>query len=247
MSFLINKENQKIVYKKIIGKKPGIIFIHGLNSDMSGNKAINIEKYAKQNKLSFIRFDCRGHGKSFGKIEDFTISDWKDDLLNIIDKIAEGPQILVVSSMGGWLMMIVSQLRGSRIIGLVGLAAAPDFTSDLFEKLPKKNQIQVKEKGITKLKKWGFNYIFKKKFFTDGKKNFVKNKKFKFRKPIILIHGSNDDVVSETVPQNFLEKTSGTNIQLRILKNSNHRLSTLKDLKNIKNALDYIINNYKFD
>ena len=103
MSFLINKENQKIVYKKIIGKKPGIIFIHGLNSDMSGNKAINIEKYAKQNKLSFIRFDCRGHGKSFGKIEDFTISDWKDDLLNIIDKIAEGPQILVGSSMGGGL------------------------------------------------------------------------------------------------------------------------------------------------
>ena len=214
---------------------------------MNGKKAIQVQKFARSHGHNFIRFDCRGHGKSFGKIEDFTISDWKDDLLNIIDKIAEGPQILVGSSMGGWLMMIASQLRGSRIIGLVGLAAAPDFTSDLFEKLPKKNQIQVKEKGITKLKKWGFNYIFKKKFFTDGKKNFVKNKKFKFRKPIILIHGSNDDVVSETVPQNFLEKTSGTNIQLRILKNSNHRLSTLKDLKNIKNALDYIINNYKFD
>ena len=138
MPYFINRKNEQIAYKQIKGKKPGIIFIHGLQSDMNGKKAIQVQKFARSHGHNFIRFDCRGHGKSFGKIEDFTISDWKDDLLNIIDKIAEGPQILVGSSMGGWLMMIASQLRGSRIIGLVGLAAAPDFTSDLFEKLPKK-------------------------------------------------------------------------------------------------------------
>ena len=72
MSYLINKNNQKIAYKIYHGKSPGIIFIHGLNSDMNGIKAQNIKKYAIKNKLSFIRFDCRGHGKSFGKFEDFT-------------------------------------------------------------------------------------------------------------------------------------------------------------------------------
>ena len=102
MSYLINKKNQKIAYKKIKGKSPGIIFIHGLNSDMNGLKAQSIEKYAKKNRLSFIRFDCRGHGKSYGKFEDFTISEWKEDVINIIDNLTAGPQILVGSSMGGW-------------------------------------------------------------------------------------------------------------------------------------------------
>ena len=75
MAYFINKKKEKIHYKSVMGKSPGIIFIHGLNSDMSGQKAISVEKYAKKNKLHFIRFECRGHGKSSGKFEDFTISD----------------------------------------------------------------------------------------------------------------------------------------------------------------------------
>ena len=84
MSYLINKKKQRLAYKSIKGNSPGIIFIHGLNSDMNGLKALSIEKYAKKSKLSFIRFDCRGHGKSDGKFEDFTISDWKEDLNYIL-------------------------------------------------------------------------------------------------------------------------------------------------------------------
>ena len=76
MAFFINNLNQKISYKYTKGGNPGIIFVHGLNSDMEGLKAITVEKYAKKNNLSFLRFDCRGHGKSFGKFEDFVISDW---------------------------------------------------------------------------------------------------------------------------------------------------------------------------
>ena len=85
MPFFINNLNQKIAYRYIKGKSPGIIFIHGMNSDMSGQKAISIQKYAKRNKIAFLRFDCRGHGKSYGKFEDFTLSDWKKDLIEVID------------------------------------------------------------------------------------------------------------------------------------------------------------------
>ena len=88
MSYYVNKLNQKIAYKYYRGGSPGIIFVHGLNSDMEGLKAKSIEKYAKKNKLSFLRFDCRGHGKSHGNFEDFTISDWKNDLIDMIDNIA---------------------------------------------------------------------------------------------------------------------------------------------------------------
>ena len=96
MAFFINNLNQKIAYKYTKGRNPGIIFVHGLNSDMQGLKALCIEKYAKKNNMSFLRFDCRGHGKSDGKFENFSISDWKKDLIDLLDNIAKGPQIIVV-------------------------------------------------------------------------------------------------------------------------------------------------------
>ena len=114
MAFYINNLNQKIAYRYIKGKSPGIIFVHGLNSDMQGLKALCIEKYARKNNIAFLRFDCRGHGKSFGNFEDFTISDWRHDLLDIIDNLTSGPQILIGSSMGGWLMMLATRSRNSR-------------------------------------------------------------------------------------------------------------------------------------
>ena len=179
MSYILNKNNQKIHYKKINGKKPGLIFIHGLNSDMAGEKALSIEKYAKKNNLSFIRFDCRGHGKSEGKFEDFTISDWKKDLLFVIDNIARGPQILVGSSMGGWLMFLAAKARPSKIIGLIGLAAAPDYVDDLYSSLSKSKKIEINKKGIIKYTSNGFSYLIRNKFIIDGRKNKIFNKNFK--------------------------------------------------------------------
>ena len=150
MRFYKNKQNHKIAYKSLKGRRLGIIFIHGLNSDMNGGKALGIEQYAKKNKLNFIRFDCRGHGSSEGKFEEFTISDWRKDLLDIIDNVAKGPQILIGSSMGGWLMMLAAKARPQRIKGLIGLAAAPDFGKDLYKVLNKKNKKEISTKGITK-------------------------------------------------------------------------------------------------
>ena len=114
MRFYKNKQNHKIAYKSLKGRRLGIIFIHGLNSDMNGGKALAIERYARKNKLNFVRFDCRGHGKSEGKFEDFSMSDWRKDLLDIIDNVARGPQILIGSSMGGWLMMLAAKARPHR-------------------------------------------------------------------------------------------------------------------------------------
>ena len=135
MPYFINKLKQRIAYKTVKGRGVGIIFIHGLNSDMNGKKALILEKYAKKHSLSFIRFDCRGHGKSYGNFEDFTISDWKQDLIDIIDNLTSGPQILVGSSMGGWLMLLAARTRKSRIKGMIGLAAAPDCDNDLYKSL----------------------------------------------------------------------------------------------------------------
>ena len=242
MSFYKNKQNHKIAYKSLRGRGPGIIFIHGLNSDMNGAKALTVERYARKNKLNFIRFDCRGHGKSEGKFEDFTISDWRKDLLDIIDNIAKGPQILIGSSMGGWLMMLAAKARPKRIKGMIGLAAAPDFGKDLYNSLNKKNKKEITTKGITKYSSYGFSYYLTKKFFIEAEKNRVLKNSFRFTKPLVLIHGLKDNVVEEDVPRKILKKVTGKNINIIYLKESGHRLSSETDLKMITQSIDYIQN-----
>ena len=240
MSYFINKKNQKIAYKRIKGKSPGIVFIHGLNSNMEGKKAIFIEKYAKKNKLSFIRFDCRGHGKSSGNFEDFTISDWKKDLFDIIDNLTKGPQILIGSSMGGWLMLLAAKSKKRKISALIGLASAADFGKDLFNSLSIKNKQDIKTKGITKYTYKGFAYYLTKEFFIHCTKNKILNKKINFNKPVILIHGNKDNIVKDTMPIKIMKKLSSKNVQIKFLKSSDHSLSSSADLINIKNSLDNI-------
>ena len=242
MSFYKNKQNHKIAYKSLKGRGLGIIFIHGLNSDMNGAKALTVEKYARKNNLNFIRFDCRGHGKSHGRFEEFTISDWRKDLLNIIDYVARGPQILIGSSMGGWLMMLAAKARPQRIKGMIGLAAAPDFGKDLYNSLNKKNKKEITTKGITKYSSYGFSYYLTKKFFIEAEKNRVLKNSFHFTKPLVLIHGLKDNVVKEDVPRKILKKVTGKNINIIYLKESDHRLSSETDLKMITQSIDYIQN-----
>ena len=241
MSYLLNKKNQRIAYKRIYGKSPGLVFIHGLNSNMNGLKAIKVEKYAKKNKLAFIRFDCRGHGDSFGNLENFTISDWKKDVLDIIDNLTKGPQILIGSSLGGWLMILAAKSRSKKIVGLIGLAAAPDFGKALFRSLNTKNKKQIKQNGLTKyVGASGTSYILTNNFFVEAEKNNILEKSFNFKKPIILFHGTKDNVVDINIPKKIMEITTGNNIQVVYLKLSDHRLSTPSDLIAIENGINNI-------
>ena len=241
MSYIINKLNQKIAYKYTKGHSPGIVFIHGLNSDMQGLKAKNIEKYAKKNKLGFLRFDCRGHGQSFGRFEDFVISDWKQDLLYVIDELTKGPQILIGSSMGGWLMILVAKARPKKIAGLIGLSAAADFGYSLHKSLSLKNKNEIKNRGFTRCSSREFSYILTKKFFINAKKNNILGKPFRFKKPFILIHGIKDKVVSVAMPKKIMGITACNDVQIHFLKSSNHRLSSKKDLLTINNAINSIL------
>ena len=241
MTYFINKKKEKIHYKYLKGKSPGIIFIHGLNSDMNGQKALSIERYAKKNKLRFIRFECRGHGKSSGKFEDFTISDWKKDLIDILDHIAKGPQILVGSSMGGWLMFLAAKARSSRILGMVGLAAAPDYIDGFYKDLSTKKKQDLNRKGVIKYSSYGFSYHIKKKYIVDGRKNKILNKEFKWNKALILIQGLKDNVVKPNAPEKIVKKIKGNKIQIKLLKNSDHRLSNYFDLKVINESIESII------
>ena len=162
------------------------------------------------------------------------------DLLDIIDNVARGPQILIGSSMGGWLMMLAAKARPKRVKGLIGLAAAPDFGKNLYLSLNKKNKKEINTKGITKYSSYGFSYNLTKKFFLDAEKNRVLKKPFRYTKPLVLIHGLKDNIVNEDVPKKILNKVTGKNINIIYLKESDHRLSSLTDLTIIKESINYI-------
>ncbi|MCM0019366.1 MAG: alpha/beta hydrolase, partial [Tagaea sp.] len=118
----------RIAYRRIRGKSPGIVFCTGFMSDMTGSKALAIEEFARQRGQACLRFDYSGHGESEGRFEDGTIGSWFADALAAFDALTEGAQIVVGSSMGGWIALLLARARPARVAGLVGIAPAPDFT-----------------------------------------------------------------------------------------------------------------------
>ena len=130
-SYLIKSDGVKIAYNKLSGTEPGIIFFGGFASDMEGTKALALQDYAEERGQAFLRFDYRGHGKSSGSFTDGNIGKWLSDCLAVLDKLTHGCQILVGSSMGGWLTLLTARERPGRVGGIVGIASAPDFTEDL--------------------------------------------------------------------------------------------------------------------
>src|SRR5499433_1114732 len=128
---LPREDSATIAYHRLAGAAPGIVFIGGFHSDMSGNKALYLEDYCRRRGHAFVRFDHFGHGASSGDASMGTIGRWTEDAIAVLDSLTQGRQILVGSSMGGWIMLLAALARSARIGGLIGVAAAPDFTEDL--------------------------------------------------------------------------------------------------------------------
>lgn len=119
-------------YKAKEPKKYGVIFLGGFKSDMEGTKAIALHNWCEEKDIDFVRFDYFGHGNSSKNFSDCTIGEWLENSIKIIDEVAHNKkQILVGSSMGGWLMLLLALKRQERVAGMVGIAAAPDFTEEL--------------------------------------------------------------------------------------------------------------------
>ena len=132
--FFETNDEQKLAFSQVIGRKnrkkfPGVVFLSGLKSDKEGTKAVFLSQWAEKNERDFLSFDYRGHGKSSGMFEDTSISDWLDDTKRIIMGLTSGPQILVGSSLGGWISLLFARTYPQKVAGIIGIAAAPDFTA----------------------------------------------------------------------------------------------------------------------
>src|SRR5215813_5184248 len=130
-AILARHDGATIAYNRLFGASPGIVFLSGFRSDMSGAKALFLEDYCRRRGLAYVRFDYFGHGASSGDVTAGTVGRWAEDAIAVLDSLTEGPQILVGSSMGGWIMLLAARARPERVHAVVGIAAAPDFTEDL--------------------------------------------------------------------------------------------------------------------
>jgi pimeloyl-ACP methyl ester carboxylesterase len=141
-----------IAYRRLTGAAPGILFLGGFRSDMTGTKASYLEDYCRQRGRAYVRFDYFGHGASSGDVTMGTIGGWAEDAIAVLDSLTEGRQILIGSSMGGWLMLLVALARPERVAALVGIAAAPDFTEDLLRpRLDPQQRGELHETGTVSL------------------------------------------------------------------------------------------------
>lgn len=238
-----SKEGETIAYHFYEGKAPGVMFLGGFASDMTGTKALALEKHCRATKRSFVRFDYRGHGASTGLFSDGTIGTWLEDAILILDKVTRGPQVLVGSSMGGWIMLLLAITRPARISGLIGIAAAPDFTERLlWDKLSDEALSALKQEG-----RWEkpSNYSDKTHIITqtlieEGRDHLLLDGPIDINVPVRLLHGMRDAEVPWYYAQGIQDRLNSTDVTAILIKDGDHRLSRKRDLERLCCELDMI-------
>lgn len=209
-------------------QKTGVIWLGGFKSDMSGTKATALHQWARSVGRGFVRFDYFGHGESSGRFVDGTISRWMDDSLSIMDHVAEGPQVLVGSSMGGWLSVLAAIRRPERVRGLVLAAPAVDFTERLiWERLPDRIRLTLEKGGIfEQTSMYDDNpYPITMNLISDGRSHLLLGEAISVHCPVRILHGMCDDDVPWSLSVELVDKLQTEDVILTLIKSADHRLS----------------------
>lgn len=229
-----------LAYHRSPGVRPGVVFLGGFTSDMTGIKATALEHWCRGRGQAFVRFDYSGHGASSGRFAEGTIGDWAAEAIAVLDQLAEGPQLLVGSSMGAWLMLLVALARPERIAGLLGLACAADFTDYLlWERLDDRLRDRLqRERVITLPSPYGEPYIIALNLIEEAKRHQLLNRaELPIRCPVRLIHGMHDADVPWRISVQVAEKLSSPDTRLILIKDGEHTLSRESDLRLLTRTL----------
>ncbi len=239
-SRLERQDGATIAYHRSAGKSPGLIFLGGFRSDMTGTKATALEDYARQRGRAFLRFDYFGHGESSGDFEAGTIGRWAEDAVAVLDALSEGPQVLVGSSMGGWLMLLAALARRDRVAALVGIAAAPDFTQDLmWDRFTPEVRETLRRDGVYREPSdYGEPLAITRRLIEEGREHLLLRGPLGLGCPVRLLHGMADpDVPWELSPQ-LAQRLESEDVEIHLVKDGDHRLSTPDNLALLADVLD---------
>ena len=239
---LTTPQGRQIAHHRHPGTGPGVIFLGGFRSDMTGTKAVFLQDWAQARGRAFVRFDYSGHGQSSGDFTEGCIGDWAQDALAVLDALTEGPQILVGSSMGGWIALLLARARPERIAALVGIAAAPDFTEDsMWARFDARQRADLAAHGVVALPSdYGDPYPITRRLIEDGRNQLVLRAPLPLPFPVRLLQGSADAGVPVSVALRLLDHADCADLRLTVVKGADHRFSTPDCLDLLAQTLDAV-------
>jgi pimeloyl-ACP methyl ester carboxylesterase len=240
IAYMGNKAGFRLAYRHLPGRGPTLIFLPGYMSDMEGGKATALDLWAKGEGRSMLRFDYSGCGMSDGDFDTRSLADWRNDVLAMID-VAKGPVVLVGSSMGGWLMLLAALARPDAVAGLVGIAAAPDFTHWGFTQDQKMTILR--EGRLVEPSPYGDEpYITTRTFWESGEALRLLHGEIPIDCPVRLLHGQADADVPWAWSLELMKQLRSADVQATFIKDGDHRLSRDSDIAlviaTVKNLLE---------
>lgn len=222
-----------LAWAALPGRDPTVVFLPGLRSDMRGSKAVFLRDRCAEAGQAFLRLDYSGHGESDGSFIDGSIGQWCDDAAAVIEARAPGPLLLVGSSMGGWLaLLLMLRLGSGRVCGVVGIAAAPDFTEELMprELTPEDHRALANEGVCHRPSEYGEPLPITAHLLEEGRRHLLLRGDVRWTGPIRLLQGMNDPDVPWQHALRIVEAIDGPDIQLTLIRDGDHRLSRPGDL-----------------
>lgn len=238
--YLETPNGRRIAYHQSAGAGPTVVFLGGFKSDMEGTKAVHVEAWARREGRAFLRFDYSGHGQSSGEFTEGCIGDWAADARAVLDTLTEGPQVLVGSSMGGWISLLMAKALPDRIAGLVTVAAAPDFTEDGFwAEFDESQRRAIEEVGhVERPSDYGDPYVITRRLIEDGRDHLVMRTPLVLPFPVRMLQGTEDEDVSRETALRLLDHADAADIRLTFVKGADHRFSTPDCLALIEAAVE---------
>ena len=211
------------------GRGPAIVFLPGYMSDMAGGKATALDAWAEREGRAMVRFDYGGCGASSGAFEEQGLDDWLGDVLAVLDEAVEGAAVLAGSSMGGWLMLLAALERSERVAGLIGIAAAPDFTRWGFSDDEKRT---IRERGrLEQPSPYGDSpTVTTRRFWESGERRLLLGGEIGVDCPVRLLHGQRDSDVPWRNSLLLMDRLRSSDVQATLIKNGDHRLSRDEDI-----------------
>ena len=239
----LDYENEKIAYLRQSGRTdyPGLVFLGGFRSDMTGSKAQALSDYTTKHELNYLRFDYFGHGQSSGDFLKGTISAWRKEVANILSKLTDGPVVLVGSSFGGWLSTMMATQFPDKIVGLVLIAPAVDMTERLmWSEFDADMRKALMEDGIvyTPSDYDDQGYPITRDLIEDGRSHLMLDNAIAFDGPVRFLHGQQDMAVPWKLSLEIAEKLTSTDVDVHFVKNGDHSLSNPSNLRLLCQTLD---------
>ncbi|MBU6420117.1 MAG: alpha/beta hydrolase [Proteobacteria bacterium] len=244
MPFVTRLPGIDLAYEFLEGEGPVLMFCPGYASDMEGTKALALEAWCRTRKRAMLRFDYAGHGKSGGAFIENGIGDWAADAEFVLEQVApERDVVLVGSSMGGWISLLLGPKLGARLKAMVLLAPAPDFTVRLWdEELSPAQQKAMKESGLVyQPSEYGAPLPFSMALIERSAAHLVMSGEIGITCPVRILHGMKDDAVPWALSLKIVERLASQNVQLVYVKNGDHRLSEPGDLALLQDTINALL------